>query len=123
MEALHEKKFNEDIDSRLRSGEWDRTIACNVLRKRRRTLYARGAVGSAVSMALAASLIFGILPLFRNGTAEGEAMNSFVNAQVDGVWEHAAVNWDQEPDDAALVDARYDAGTDVMIDQALEGRL
>lgn len=124
METLHEKKFNEAIESRLRSGEWNRTIAGNVLRRRRRALYLRGAVGSAASMALAASLVFGIIPAFQYGTVEGEAMNRFVNAQVDGVWDHAvAATGDNQGDEAVIVEARYDNSTDIMIDQTLEGRL
>ncbi|MBN2160989.1 MAG: hypothetical protein JW807_16480 [Spirochaetes bacterium] len=123
METLHDNKFNEAIEARLRSGEWDRSIAGRVLRRRRRKLYMRGAVGSAASMALAASLIFGIIPAFRGGTVEGEAMNRFVNAQVEGVWGRTAqVSGVQESNDVLIVDARYDTSTDIMIEQALEGR-
>lgn len=123
METLQDNKFNEAIEARLSSGEWDRSIAGKVLRRRRRKLYVRGAVGSAASMALAASLIFGIIPAFQGGTVEGEAMHRFVNAQVEGVWGRTAqAGAVQVSNDVLIVDARYDTSTDIMIEQALEGR-
>jgi hypothetical protein len=119
-----ETAFNERVEARLDSSEWNMQIARNVLRRRRRRTYSIAAAGSAVSLAMAASLIFAILPGIRGGTSEGAELNQFVNAQVDGTWKKVFIEG-THPDDSETVlgEAQYDMNTDTLIDETLAQRL
>jgi len=125
METVaHETAFDEKVEARLNSNEWDIQVARNVLRRRRRKRYTIAAVGSAASLAMAASLIFAILPGMQGGTIEGEELNRFVNAQVEGTWKKVFAG-NALPDDSetVLIEARYDTSMDTMIDETLAQRL
>jgi hypothetical protein len=125
METMaHETAFDDKVKARLNSDEWDIQIARSVLRKHRRKRYAIAAIGSIASMAVAASLIFAILPGMQGGTPEGEALNRFVNAQVEGTWKKVFTG-NALPDDSetVLIEAQYDTSMDAMIDETLAQRL
>lgn len=120
----HETVFNEKVKARLNSDEWDIQIARNVLRNHRRKRYTIAAFGSAVSLAVAASLIFAILPGMQGGTLQGgEALNRFVNAQIEGTWEKVfAESAPAEGNETVLVDTQYDRNMDTIIDETLAQR-
>jgi hypothetical protein len=123
--AAHETAFNEKVKARLNSDEWDIQVARNVLQRRRRKRYMIAAFGSTVSLAVAASLIFAILPGMQGGTFQGgEALNRFVNAQIEGTWEKVfAESTPAEGNETVLVDIQYDRSMDTMIDDALAQRI
>jgi hypothetical protein len=74
-------------------------------------------------LAVAASLIFAILPGMQSGTLQGEALNGFVNAQVEGTWKKAfAGSALPEGSETELVDIQYDRSMDTMIDRTLAQR-
>jgi hypothetical protein len=121
--TAHETAFDEKVKAKLNSDEWDIQIARNVLRRRRRKRYTIAAFGSAISLAVAASLIFAILPGMQSGTLQGEALNGFVNAQVEGTWKKAfAGSALPEGSETELVDIQYDRSMDTMIDRTLAQR-
>jgi len=108
-----ETAFNEQVEARMKSSDWDMQIARNVLKKRRKRNYALAAVGSVASLAIAASLVFAILPGMLGGSSEGARLNQFVNAQVEGTWQKVF----------SESEAQYDASTDTLIDETLAQRL
>jgi hypothetical protein len=109
-----ERAFNEQVAVRLKSSDWDLQIARNVLtRRRRRMNYIFAAASSAASLAMAASLIFAVLPGMLDGASEGARLNQFVNAQVEGTWQKVF----------AESETQYDTGTDALIDETLAQRL
>jgi DNA-directed RNA polymerase specialized sigma24 family protein len=120
----HKTAFDEKVKTRLNSDEWDIRIARNVLRSRRRKRYTIAAFGSAVSLAVAASLIFAILPDMQGETLQGgEALNRFVNAQVEGTWEKVfAESAPDEGNETVFVDIQSDKSMDTMIDETLAQR-
>ncbi len=124
MEAMnHEKLFNERINARLKSGEWDLGVARDVFRRRRRKHYLFGVSGSIGSMA-AAVLIALFLTAAPEGTKYGEGLNSFVNAQVRGTYRQVFAD-KQVPvsDESVFGETEYDASVDTMIDETLSERL
>jgi hypothetical protein len=118
-----ETAFNEQVAARLKSADWDIQIAGNVLRRRRKRNYTFAAVGSAASLAMAASLIFAILPGMLGGTSDGARLNQFVNAQVEGTWKKVFTE-SALPDDSktVLVEYQDDTDTDELIDETLAQR-
>ena len=119
----HETEFNEKVKARLDSDEWDVQVARNVLRRRQRR-YTIAVVGSAVSLAVAASLIFAILPGMQGGTLQGEELNRFVNAQVEGTWGKVfAESALAEGSEMVFVDIQSDKSMDKMIDDTLAQRI
>ena len=125
METMdHETAFDEKVKARLNNDEWNVQIAKNVLRSRRRKRYTIAAFGSAVSLAVAASLIFAILPGMQGGTLQGgEALNKFVNAQIEGTWEKVFTeSAPAEGNEMVLVDTQDDRSMDTMIDETLAQR-
>jgi hypothetical protein len=116
--------FNNSIESRLSSGEWDSLIARNVIRKRRRIVARNSVIGSLATLAVAASLVLAILPGITNGTRGGDELNQFVSAQVEGTW-NSVFSGSPLPQgsEQALAGTQDDAGLDALIDDTLEQRL
>jgi hypothetical protein len=124
METMNEKRFDDRIAARLKSDEWDLRIAGRVLRRRRTKRLGIAAAGTASSLALAATLVFAVLPGLWGGAKTGEELNYFVNAQVTGTWNtvftESAMAVGTE---SSVTDAQYDDDMDAMIDETLEQRL
>jgi hypothetical protein len=119
----HERTFDAAVRSRLEDETWDLRVARGVLRKRRRRLVL-SAAATAASLAAAASLVFTLTTATLNGSPEGAALNSFVNAQVRGTWQNVYTLSDSaRTDEALLVDAELDESLDAVIDDALSRRL
>jgi hypothetical protein len=118
-----ETNFNNSIESRLASGEWDSLIARNVIRKRRRIVARNSVIGSVASMALAASLVLAILPGITSGNRGGDELNRFVSAQVEGTW-NSVFSGSPLPQNGeqALAGTQDDAGLDTLIDDTLAQR-
>ncbi len=110
-QETRERALNEQVAARLKSPGWDIQIARNVLKKRRRRNYTFAAVGS-VSLAMAASLMFAILPGMLGGASEGDLLSQFVNAQVEGTWQKVF----------AESETQFDRSTDTLIDETLAQR-
>lgn len=120
----HNRAFDDAIRSRLEDDTWDRGIARGVLRKRRSRKVVLSAVASVASLAAAASLVFTLTTATITGSPEGAALNSFVNAQVEGTWQNVYSRADAtESGEALLVDAELDESLDAVIDDALSRRL
>lgn len=118
-----EKAFDEKVTARLNNPDWDLQIARNVLGKRRRKNLAFAAAGSAVSLAMAASLIFAVLPGMLGGASEGARLNQFVNAQVEGTWKKVFSESEiMDDSETVLAGYQYDSSTDDLIDETLAQR-
>ncbi len=119
----HEKLFNDRINARLNSDEWDLGVARDVFHRRRRKHYIFGVSGSLGSMA-AAVLVVLFLTAAPEATKYGEGLNSLVNAQVQGTWNQVFAGIQAaESDTAVFVEAEYDESVDAMIDETLSERL
>ncbi len=119
-----ETAFNKKVEDRLRSSEWNMQIARNVLQRRSRRKYIIAAAGSAASLAMAASLIFAILPGFRGETTEGAELNQFVNAQIEGTWKKVfSGNGIPDDNETILGQSQDYTSTDTLIDETLAQRL
>ncbi len=121
--GLNEEIMDREIEVRMRSEVWDRGVARGVFRRRRLKRYVAMASGAAASMAAAAVLFIAILPGIRGGYVEGEALNGFVNAQVEGTWKSVFDAELQNGGESLVSDARYDDSLDVFIADTLELRL
>lgn len=118
-----ERTFDAAVRSRLEDETWDLRMARGVVRKRRRKLVI-SAAATAASLAAAASLVFTLTTATLNGSPEGAALNSFVNAQVRGTWQSVYPrSAGAQTDEALLVDAELDESLDAVIDDALSRRL
>lgn len=123
MKTTHEKTFDDRIAVRLNSDEWDLRIS-GLVRQRRRKRLGIAAAGTASSLALAATLVFAVLPGLWGGATAGEELNYFVNAQVTGTWNTVFTGSAQavvtESSDA---NDQFDNDMDTMIDETLAQRL
>ncbi|HOT46846.1 MAG TPA: hypothetical protein PLM53_17940 [Spirochaetota bacterium] len=124
METInHEKLFNDRINARLRSEEWDLGVARDVFRRRRNRHYLIGASGSLGSMA-AAVLVALFLTAAPDATRYGEGVNALVNAQIQGTYNQVfAGRTAADNSTAVFAEAQFDDSTDAMIDETLEQRL
>jgi hypothetical protein len=124
MEPVNnERLFNERIDARLKSAEWDLGMARTVLGRRRRKRYILGISGSVGSMA-AAALVALLVTAAPEGTPYGEELHSLVNAQVQGTWNQVFA--DRRVVDggrAIFEETQFDTTVDTMIDETLAQRL
>ncbi len=121
--ANNEQFFNDRIDARLKSAEWDLGVARHVFRRRRKKQYIFGVSGSLGSMA-AAVLVALFLTAAPESTRYGEEMNRLVNAQVDGTWKQVfAGRTAANSNTAVFTEAQFDDSIDTMIDETLEQRL
>jgi len=119
----HNRAFDAAVRSRLEDSAWDLGIARGVLKKRRRKVVL-SAVASVASLAATASLVFTLTTATITGSPEGAALNSFVNAQVEGTWQNVYSRADATGSgEALLVDAELDDSLDTVIDDALSRRL
>lgn len=124
MEPVNnERLFNERIDARLKSAEWDLGVARGVLGRRRRNRYIFGFSGSIASMAAAVILVL-VMTAAPERTPNGEGLHSLVNAQVRGTWNQVFADRQVVESDASIfVETQDDAGVDAMIDATLSERL
>lgn len=115
--------FNERIDARLKSAEWDLAMARTVLGRRRKKRYILGVSGSVGSMA-AAALVALLVTAAPEVTPYGEGLHSLVNAQVRGTWNQVfADRQASESDTSIFVETQDDPGVDTIIDETLAQRL
>ncbi|HNW27929.1 MAG TPA: hypothetical protein PKN50_05605 [Spirochaetota bacterium] len=124
METInHDMLFDDRINARLRSDEWDLGVARNVIRRRRKKQYLIGASGSLGSMAAAVLVAF-FLTAAPEATRYGEGVNALVNAQVQGTYDQVfAGRASAESGTAVFAEAQFDDGIDTMIDETLAERL
>jgi hypothetical protein len=119
----HEKFFNDRIDARLRSDEWDLGVARKIIRRRRKKQYLIGASGSLGSMAAAVLVAF-FITAAPEATRYGEGVNTLVNAQVQGTYSQVfPERASAESSAAVFAEAQFDDSTDTMIEETLEQRL
>lgn len=119
----HERALDAAVRSRMEDSAWDLAVARGVLKKRRGKII-RSAVASAASLAAAASLVFALTTATLTGSSEGAALNSFVNAQVEGTWQDVSHREDAAGSvEPLLADAVTDESLDAVIDDALARRL
>jgi hypothetical protein len=116
----HETAFDAIIETRLRSDDWNLTTARCLLKRRRRKKYTLTAAGLAASLAAAAFILSSLMPVSQSGVADGEELNNFIQAQVDGTWGmDSAVVMRIGNKDVFLVGAQYDASLEEMIEESL----
>lgn len=124
MKTMHEKEFDDRIEARLKSDEWDFGIAGTVNRRRRRKTMGIAAAGTASSLALAAMLAVAVLPGLWGGAKAGEQLHSFVNAQVAGTWNTVFPGSVLAAGtDVSSADEQYDDDVDTIIEETLAQRL
>lgn len=115
MKAVNnEALFNAEIDERLKSDAWNREIARNVYGQRRKTRNRIGVIGSIGSLAAAALITLFLTTGIQEGSREGDELNAFVNAQVEGTWNRVFADTRVPESDDTL---------DAMIDDTLAERL
>ena len=115
-----EKAFDAIIETRLRSDDWNLTIARSLLKRRRRKKYTITAAGLAASLAAAAVILSSLMPVSKSGIADGEELNNFIQAQVDGTWgKDSAGVMRIGNKEVLLVGAQYDSSLEEMIEETL----
>jgi hypothetical protein len=116
----HETAFDAIIETRLRSDDWNLTTARSLLKRRRRKKYTITAAGLAASLAAAAFILSSLMPVSQSGIADGEELNNFIQAQVDGIWgKDSAGVMRIGNKEVLLVGAQYDASLEEMIEETL----
>ena len=115
MKAVNsEALFNAQIDARLKSDAWNREVARNVYRQRRKTRYRTGVSGLIGSLAAAALIALFLTTGIQEGSREGDELNALVNAQVEGTWNRVFADTRVPESDDTL---------DALIDDTLAERL
>src|SRR5208337_3407164 len=81
-----ETSFDRIIDDRLASDDWNLQIARSLIKRKRRKKNIFMVSGLAISLAAGAFISSMLMPVSRNVISEGEELNNFIQAQVDGTW-------------------------------------
>jgi hypothetical protein len=122
-ELDQETSFDRIIDARLASDDWNLLIARSLLKKKRKKRNIFIASGLAISLAAGAFISSMLMPVSQNVIAEGEELNNFIQAQVDGTWRKNSVSIVRiGKNDISLVGAQYDASLDEIIEETLSER-
>ncbi len=121
-EQDQETSFDGIIEARLASDDWNLQIARRLLRrKRRKNIFIVS--GLAIALVAGAFISSMIMPVSLNAVAEGEELNNFIQAQVDGTWRINSVSTVQVgKNEISFVGAQYDASLDEMIEETLSER-
>lgn len=118
-----ETRFDRIIDARLASDDWNLQIARSLVKRKRRKKNIFIISGLAILLTAGAFISNMHAPVSRNVVAEGEELDNFIQAQVDGTWrKNSAGTVRIGRNDISLVGAQYDASLDEMIEETLSER-
>ncbi len=119
----HESNFDKIIDARLRSDDWNMAIARSLIERKRRKKYKLLAVGLALTFGSAVLIMGRLVPQSPTLPSEGEELNNFIQAQVDGTWKrNAGGTLRIDNREIFIASSQYDTSLDEIIEEALSER-